>query len=54
VQAFLDKRIPLTRIPEIVDQVVEEHEPAEIVSVVTLERADTWARERAAELIETA
>jgi 1-deoxy-D-xylulose-5-phosphate reductoisomerase len=54
VQAFLDKRIPLTRIPEIVDQVVEEHAPAEIVSVVTLERADTWARKRAAVLIETA
>jgi hypothetical protein len=33
--------------------VVDEHQPAEIVSVVTLERADAWARQRAAELIET-
>jgi 1-deoxy-D-xylulose-5-phosphate reductoisomerase len=53
VASFLDKKIPLTRIPEIVDRVVEEHEPAEIVSVVTLERADSWARTRATELIET-
>jgi 1-deoxy-D-xylulose-5-phosphate reductoisomerase len=52
VSAFLDKKIPLTRISEIVDRVVDEHEPAEIVSVVTLERADAWARVRAQELIE--
>jgi 1-deoxy-D-xylulose-5-phosphate reductoisomerase len=54
VAAFLDKKIPLTRISEIVDRVVDEHQPAEIVSVVTLERADAFARQRAAELIETA
>ncbi|MGH2691337.1 MAG: 1-deoxy-D-xylulose-5-phosphate reductoisomerase [Actinomycetota bacterium] len=54
VSAFLDKKIPLNRIPEIVEQVVEEHEPAEIVSVVTLDRAESWARTRTAELIETA
>jgi 1-deoxy-D-xylulose-5-phosphate reductoisomerase len=53
VQAFLDKRIPLTAIAEIVNLVVEEHEPAAVVSLVTLERADSWARKRAAELIET-
>ena len=53
VQAFLDKRISLTAIAEIVDMVVEEHEPAAVVSLVTLERADAWARKRAAELIET-
>jgi 1-deoxy-D-xylulose-5-phosphate reductoisomerase len=53
VQAFLDKKIPLTEIAETVDRVVEEHEPAAVVSLVTLERADAWARERAAELIET-
>jgi 1-deoxy-D-xylulose-5-phosphate reductoisomerase len=52
VAAFLDKRIPLTVIPEITGGVVEEHEPAAVVSVVTLERADAWARKRAAELIE--
>jgi 1-deoxy-D-xylulose-5-phosphate reductoisomerase len=53
VQAFLDKRIPLTAIAEIVDRVVEEHEAAAVVSLVTLERADAWARGRASELIET-
>jgi 1-deoxy-D-xylulose-5-phosphate reductoisomerase len=52
VAAFLDKKIPLTAIAEIVDGVVEEHEPAGVVSLVTLERADAWARARATELIE--
>ena len=51
VASFLDKKIPLTAIPEIVARVVEEHEPAGVVSLVTLERADAWARKRAAELI---
>jgi hypothetical protein len=31
---------------------VDDHEPAKVVSMVTLERADAWARRRAAELIE--
>lgn len=52
VASFLDKKIPLTAIPEIVDRVVEEHEPAGVVSLVTLERAEAWARKRATELIE--
>jgi 1-deoxy-D-xylulose-5-phosphate reductoisomerase len=53
VVAFLEGKIPLTRIVEIVQGVVDEHEaPASVVSVVNLERADTWARRRAAEIIE--
>ncbi|MGH2766097.1 MAG: 1-deoxy-D-xylulose-5-phosphate reductoisomerase [Actinomycetota bacterium] len=52
VMAFLDGRIPLTGIAEIAARVVDEHEPAKVVSLVTLERADTWARRRAAELID--
>jgi 1-deoxy-D-xylulose-5-phosphate reductoisomerase len=52
VMAFLEGKIPLTRIVEIVQTVVDEHEPASIVSVVNIERADTWARARAAEIIE--
>jgi 1-deoxy-D-xylulose-5-phosphate reductoisomerase len=53
VIAFLEGKIPLTRIVEIVQGVVDEHEaPASVVSVVNLERADTWARRRAAEIIE--
>jgi hypothetical protein len=35
-----------------VQTVVDAHEPASIVSVVNIERADTWARQRAAETIE--
>jgi 1-deoxy-D-xylulose-5-phosphate reductoisomerase len=52
VAAFLDERIPLTAIPEVAARVVDDHEPAKVVSLVTLERADAWARRRAAELIE--
>lgn len=53
VMAFLEGKIPLTRIVEIVTAVVDEHEaPSSVVSVVSLERADAWARRRAAETIE--
>jgi 1-deoxy-D-xylulose-5-phosphate reductoisomerase len=53
VVAFLEGKIPLTRIVELVQAVVDEHEaPASVVSVVNLERADSWARRRAAEMIE--
>ncbi|MGE5226027.1 MAG: 1-deoxy-D-xylulose-5-phosphate reductoisomerase [Planctomycetaceae bacterium] len=52
VMAFLEGKIPLTRIVEIVQTVVDEHEPASVVSVVNIERADTWARQRAAEIVE--
>ena len=53
VMAFLEGKIPLTRIVEVVTAVVDEHEvPSSVVSVVNLERADAWARHRAAELIE--
>jgi 1-deoxy-D-xylulose-5-phosphate reductoisomerase len=54
VMAFLEGKIPLTRIVEVVQAVVDEHEaPASVVSLVNLERADAWARRRAAEIIET-
>ena len=52
VMAFLEGKIPLTRIVEIVQTIIDEHEPASIVSVVNIERADTWARHRAAEIVE--
>ncbi len=53
VMAFLEGKIPLTRIVEVVQGVVDEHEaPSSVVSVVNLERADAWARRRAAEIIE--
>ncbi len=52
VMGFLEGKIALTRIVEIVQTVVDEHEPASVVSVVNIERADTWARQRAAEIVE--
>jgi 1-deoxy-D-xylulose-5-phosphate reductoisomerase len=53
VMAFLEGKIPLTRIVEVVQAVVDEHEPpSSVVSVVNLERADAWARTRAAEIID--
>jgi 1-deoxy-D-xylulose-5-phosphate reductoisomerase len=52
VMAFLEGKIQLTRIVEIVQTVVDEHEPASVVSIVNIERADGWARIRAAEIIE--
>jgi 1-deoxy-D-xylulose-5-phosphate reductoisomerase len=51
VLAFLDGKIPLTRIGEVVAVVVDEHQPAAVVSVVSLDRADSWARQRAAEIV---
>jgi 1-deoxy-D-xylulose-5-phosphate reductoisomerase len=53
VMAFLEGKIPLPRIVEIVQTIVDQHEPASVVSVVHIERADTWARRRAMEIIET-
>jgi 1-deoxy-D-xylulose-5-phosphate reductoisomerase len=53
VMAFLEGKIPLTRITEVVQAVVDEHEaPSSVASVVNLERADGWARRRAAEILE--
>ncbi|HEY7478201.1 MAG TPA: 1-deoxy-D-xylulose-5-phosphate reductoisomerase [Actinomycetota bacterium] len=52
VMAFLEGKIPLTRIVEIVQTAVDEHEPSGLLSIVQIERADGWARQRAAELAE--
>jgi 1-deoxy-D-xylulose-5-phosphate reductoisomerase len=52
VMAFLEGKIPLTRIVEVVQNVVDEHDPVGILSIVNIERADGWARGRAAEIIE--
>jgi 1-deoxy-D-xylulose-5-phosphate reductoisomerase len=53
VMAFLEGKIPLPRIVEIVQTIVDEHEPPSVVSVVHIERADAWARRRTMEIIET-
>jgi 1-deoxy-D-xylulose-5-phosphate reductoisomerase len=52
VMAFLEGKIPLPRIVDIVQTIVDEHEPPSVVSVVHIERADIWARRRTAEIIE--
>jgi 1-deoxy-D-xylulose-5-phosphate reductoisomerase len=51
VAAFLDGKIPITRIVEVVEAVLETHEPAPVVSAVSLERADLWARREAVRLL---
>jgi 1-deoxy-D-xylulose-5-phosphate reductoisomerase len=52
VNAFLDERIRLTMIAEIVAAVMDEHDPPGAVSAVTLGRADAWARRRAGEIVD--
>jgi 1-deoxy-D-xylulose-5-phosphate reductoisomerase len=51
VAAFLDGKVPLTRIVEVVETVLDSHEPAQVVSAVSLERADQWARREAVRLL---
>ena len=53
VMAFLEHKVRLTAIPEVVSAVMDEHEGAKVVSVVTLNRADVWARRRASEIIDS-
>lgn len=52
VGAFLAGRITLPAITRVVEEVVDGHQPADVVSVVALGRADTWARRRAGEIVE--
>ncbi len=51
VMAFLDGRITLPTIGDVVTRVVDEHQAPPVVSLVHLERADGWARGRAAEIL---
>jgi 1-deoxy-D-xylulose-5-phosphate reductoisomerase len=51
VMAFLEGKIRLTRIADVVGTVLNEHQGAPVVSEVSLNRADVWARSRAAEII---
>ncbi len=51
VNAFLAGRIRLVQIADVTAAVLDEHVSAPVVSVVTLGRADAWARTRAAEII---
>jgi 1-deoxy-D-xylulose-5-phosphate reductoisomerase len=51
VMAFLEGKIRLIQIAEVVAAAMDEHDPAGVVSEVTLSRADAWARARAAEVV---
>ncbi len=53
VMAFLEGKVRLIHISEVVGAVLDEHEGAGVVSEVTLQRADGWARARAAEIVES-
>ena len=53
VLAFLEGKIRLIQIPEVVGAVLDEHDGTPVVSEVALARADRWARNRAAEIIES-
>ena len=51
VQAFLDKRIPFMGIPRLVEKVMQEHEIAPATELQAILAADTWARQRTEEII---
>ena len=47
VHAFLEKRIAFTRIPEIIEAVMQAHQPAGPLSLPAILDADRWARNEA-------
>lgn len=47
VQAFLDEKIRLSAISQIIEEVLNEHETLPATDLETILRADTWAREQA-------
>jgi len=52
VQAFLAERLPFTGIPEVIRNVLREHQVEEVVDLETVKRADAWARGAARTSIE--
>jgi 1-deoxy-D-xylulose-5-phosphate reductoisomerase len=53
VMAFLEGKIRLIQIADVVAAVLDDHTGASVVSEVTLTRADSWARSRAAEIVQS-
>ena len=51
VCAFLDKKIPFTAIPRIIETSMEQHELEKKPELSDIIRADAWARERAEQLV---
>jgi len=54
VRAFLDERIPLGAVPEIVERVLGRHPVADVTSFEQLREVDAWARRTAAAQIAAA
>jgi 1-deoxy-D-xylulose-5-phosphate reductoisomerase len=52
VHAFLDGRLRLIDIADVVERILDEHEAPPVVSAVSLERVDAWARGRAAQIVD--
>ena len=51
VQAFLERRISFTRIPEVVERTLEQHQGCSSPTLDDILQADTWARVAAGRLI---
>ncbi len=51
VETFLGGRLAFTRIPQVVEAVLERHEATEATDLVAVLAADTWAREEANALL---
>ena len=49
---FLEGRVPFGRIAEVVELVLEEHDPLPALDLETVRAADRWARERANEVLQ--
>lgn len=47
VAAFLSERLPFMGIPEVIGEVLSEHEVQDVTALDVVRRADSWARERA-------
>ena len=52
VQAFIDERIPLTDIPQVIEEVMDEHSIEKVESLDTVLAADRAARQLAREKVE--
>ncbi|RLB77847.1 MAG: 1-deoxy-D-xylulose-5-phosphate reductoisomerase [Deltaproteobacteria bacterium] len=52
VEAFLGHEIAFLKIPNLIEQIMELHEPMEVKQIEQVMKTDSWAREKARELIE--
>jgi len=52
VNAFLDGSLPFTRVPHLIQRVMEEHVVKPVQTIEDILRADHWARERSKVLLE--